>query len=202
MASTSEPLALARRRFTDAVGALVDPQPVWVAGACRWLPPVYVRVRDELQPRNKPGGRRRVPDSRLPCRTDALVLVIDIDMTAAEWQPKGDGTMDRLNRLRERSWAPEDCELLDGFHDQLARWAVTAAELLGDSTPTVALRLPCPSCGTRFAYRRNGVGEPVRVWALQVSEHGCRCQACRAEWQPEQFEFLARLLGLPALPAA
>lgn len=148
------------------------------------------------------GGRRQVPDSRLPCRTDILTLIIDVDMTVAEWQPQGEGAIDRLHRLRNRSWRPEDIELLDSHHQQLQGWAVTGVELLGDRSPTVALRLPCPACGTKQVYRRNQVGETVRVWALQVSEDGARCQGCEAAWQPEQFEFLAKLLGLPPLPAA
>jgi len=196
-----EPLALATRRLRDAVAALADPVPVWDAGVCRWSDPLYLRLRDSLKG-SKQVGRRQVPDSRLPCRTDILTLVIDIDMTVAEWQPEGDGALDRLERLRQHSWAPADCELLDGYHLQLERWALAAVEFLGDKPPTVSLRLPCPSCGRRFYYRRNQAGENVRSWCLQVSEEGCRCQVCKAAWLPEQLEFLARLLGLPALPAA
>jgi hypothetical protein len=36
---------------------------------------------------------------------------------------------------------------------------------------------------------------------LRVSEAGARCLACRATWEPAKLEFLAKLLGLPALPA-
>jgi hypothetical protein len=195
------PLAAARRGLAEAVFALAEPQPIWVGGICRWADPVYVRLRDALKG-SKVIGRRQVPDSRLPCRTDILTLIIELDMTVAEWQPDGEGALDRLRRLRDRAWRPEDIELLESHHAQLQRWTVTAVELLGDTAPTVALRLPCPACGTKHVYRRNQVGETVRVWALQVSEDGCRCQRCHAAWQPEQFEFLAtRLLGLPALPA-
>ena len=37
---------------------------------------------------------------------------------------------------------------------------MTAAELLGDKSPEVALRLPCPTCGARFVYR-NWNGSPA-----------------------------------------
>lgn len=137
--------------------------------------------------------------SRLPCHTSVLALLIDTDMTVAEWQPTGQGTVERLHRLRDKSWRPQDCGLLEAHTAQLARWAVTAAELLRDRPPEVALRLPCPSCGRRFFYRQTN-GESLRTWALRVSEDGARCQACDAAWLPERFEFLARLLGCPALP--
>ena len=195
-----QPLALATRRLADGVAALADPTPVWVGGACQWVEPLYVRLRGALK--GSVTTRRGVAGSRLPCRTDILTLVIDLDLTLAEWQPRGEGAVDRLHRLRDRSFAPEDTELLEGYHRQLERWAVTAAELLGDNTPTVALRLPCPSCGARHVLRRNQAGEAVRVWVLQVSEHGCRCLRCEASWLPDQFRFLAALLGLPELPAA
>lgn len=194
-----QPLPLARNRLADAVHALADPLPVWVGGLCRWTDPLYVRLRDALQPRNQP-GRRRVPGSRAPCNTAALTLIIEIDMTVAEWHPEGDGTLTRLHRLRDKSWTPEDCELLERHTTQIGKWTIMAVELLADKSPTVALRLPCPSCGRSHVRGRNGAGEPVRRWALSVSEDGARCAGCHATWAPEQFEFLAKLLGCPALP--
>lgn len=199
-ARQEQPLALSRRRLADAVHAFADPQPQWALGACRWTTPLYTRLRDAMRGRPTRQGRS-VPGSRPPCRTDILTHIIAVDMTVAEWQPEGYGAIDRLHRLRERSWRPEDCELLDTYHNQIEQWTVKAVELLGDKAPEVALRLPCPSCGTRFVHRRNGSGETVRCWALRVSEDGARCQHCDAIWSPDRFEFLARLLGCPALPA-
>ncbi len=37
--------------------------------------------------------------------------------------------------------------------------------------------------------------------ALRVSEDGARCEACWAFWSPNQFHWLARLLGCEPLPA-
>ena len=195
----TQPLVLARNRLADAVAALADPQPVCDGGVGRWLPPVYSRLRAEMVPRPV-AGRRIVPGSRPPCRSDVLAWVCEVDATVAGWQD-GAGTVDRLHRLRARAWAPEACAEVAAMAVVVQRWAVGAAELLGDAPPVVALRLPCPSCGTRFTYRQSA-GERVRSWALQVSEAGCRCSACDACWEPERFEFLAKLLGLPALPAA
>lgn len=194
-----EPLPLARQKLADAVNAFVVPQAVWIGGVCRWGDPLYTRLRNSLQPRSQI-GRHRAPGERAPCNTDALVWLVDVDMTTAEWEPDGDGTLDRLRRLRDRKWTPDDVELLEKHTEQIVKWTVAAVELLGDRPPTVALRLPCPSCGTKHVRGRNGVGESVRRWALSVSENGARCAACDAEWSPDQFEFLARLLGCPALP--
>ena len=100
--------------------------------------------------RTRPATLRRAwPDSRLPYRTNVLALIIDIDMSVAEWQPEGDGALDRLARLRQRSRAPQDCELLDGCHLQLERWAVTAVEMLGAeaySAPPSARPGRCEIC--------------------------------------------------------
>ncbi|MBU3749813.1 MAG: hypothetical protein FGM52_05080, partial [Mycobacterium sp.] len=80
----SEPLMLSTRRLREAVTALVEPIPIWDGGTCRWSDALYWRLRGSL--RGQPGrSGRRVPDSRLPCRADVLTLLIDIDMTAAEW---------------------------------------------------------------------------------------------------------------------
>ena len=95
---------------------------------------------------------------------------------------------------------PQDCELLDGYTDRLQRWSLTGTELLG-AAPRVFLRVPCPQCGARFAYRRDGAEERVRTWALRVSETGCERGAWGAFWGPGMFEWLARLMGCPALPA-
>ncbi len=194
-----EPLPLARQKLTDAVSAFAAPQPVWISGVCRWQDPLYSRLRSALQPRNQI-SRHRAPGERAPCRTDVLTLIIDVDMTVGEWDPDGDGALDRFGRLTARSWAPEDCKLLDGYTAQIVKWTTTAVELLGDKPPTLGIRLPCPSCGTKHVPGRNGVGEVVRRWALSISEDGARCAACNAVWLPDQFTFLARLLGCPGLP--
>ena len=67
--------------------------------------------------------------------------------------------------------------------------------------PRVYLEQPCPRCRARFAYHANRAGENVRTRALRVSEDGCTCGECGAFWSPEQFHWLARLLGCQPLPA-
>ena len=92
---------------------------------------------------------------------------------------------------------PVVCGLSDEHCGELERWTLSGVELLAEA-PRVFLHVPCPRCGERFAYRRDNAGERVRVLALRVSEHGRRCQGCQAFWPPEQFEWLARLLGRSA----
>lgn len=189
-----------RRRLADAVHAFADPLPIWDTGECRWLAPMYQRLRDALrcQPRNT---GHRPPSSRMPCRGDVLALLVDVDDAAAEWTPKlrDADTPKRLRALAAMPSRPQDCERIDGYTAKLQGWTLTAGELLGDRAPEVALRFPCPSCGRQFVSRTNH-GERVRTWTLRVSEAGARCLGCDASWQPEQFGFLAKLLGCPELP--
>jgi hypothetical protein len=199
--SQDGPLALARRQLENAVAALADPVPVWDGGVCRWAPAVYSSLRRELSGGRRPIGRRGRLGSRSPCHIGMLDLIVDIDAPVGAWEPGAKGTVDRLHQLAGRGWRPQDCPVIDGYTAQLQRWVVAAAELLGPE-PRVYLRQPCPSCGARHAYRRGGgAGEHVRAPALRVSEIGCRCGACGASWDPDQFHWLARLLGCPALPA-
>ena len=93
----------------------------------------------------------------------------------------------------------QDCDLLDDMTARVEEFTLLAVEVLGDRPPEVALRLPCPSCDKRSVYRSSS-GERVRSSARRVSEAGARCLACNAWWEPAKLEFLAKLIGLPALP--
>ncbi len=131
---------------------------------------------------------------------DVLALLCEIDTTVGRWEPHGKTTLDRLHQLPALGWRPQDCGLIDDYCGQLERWTLAATELLAESI-RVFLQEPCPRCGQRFTYRRDSAGESVRVRTLRVSETGCKCQGCGAFWEPTQFEWLARLLGCPPLPA-
>lgn len=104
-----------------------------------------------------------------------------------------------MHQLAGRGWRPQDCDLIECYTDRIERWALVAPELLAE-TPRVFLEVACPRCGARFAYRESA-GERVRARALRVSEDGCICGVCHAWWPPDQFEFLATLLGCDPLPA-
>jgi hypothetical protein len=193
-------LPVATKRLADAVHALVEPFPVWHGGICRLTAPLYVRLRAALRGTAGRSGRR-LPTSRLPCRGDVLALLVQIDSTTAEWI-RGTDTTDRLRALAARTWRPQDCQQLDDYSTALEAWTHTAAELLGDRPAEIALRgFACPRCNKRYVYRLSA-GESVRSWPLRVSEDGARCVAsgCGATWLPQEFEWLARLLGCPELP--
>jgi hypothetical protein len=192
------PLPLARRRLDDAVHALADPLPTWVGGSCRWSDAVYVRLRMALRGRTVV-NRTAVYTSKPPCRTDVLALLVAIDRTVGSWEPNGKGTVDRLHQLAGRGWRPQDCALLENYCDEIGGWVLAAAEMLDERPIRVYLHQPCPRCGQQFTYRDNA-GESVRVRALRASENGCKCSACGSFWGPEQFEWLARLLGCEPLP--
>ncbi len=138
--------------------------------------------------------------SRAPLSVAVLELLIELDRGVASWTPgvKGD-TVDRLHELTQRGWRPQDTGLLDGYCDQLERWALAAEGLL-ERRAVVSLDHACPRCESRFAYRRDSSGEHVRVRALRVSDDGCWCQHCGESWGPDQFGWLAQLLGCDPLP--
>jgi len=193
-------LVPARHRLDAVVHALVDEAPMWDHGVCQWTDSIYTRLRRALRGRQGAGGVHLVAGSRAPCSMAALDLVVAIDTCTTRWEPGKGDTVDRLHRLVGRGWRPGDVSLMDGISSQLERWTVEASQLIGDEAPAVALRLPCPSCGQRYVYRRSGSGESVRTDALKVSEDGCECSGCRASWAPDEFHWLARLLGCEALP--
>ncbi len=195
------PLALSQHRLDDAVHGLADPIPVWSHGVCRWSESLYARLRQALRGRQGAGGVRLVAGSRAPCSVVALDLVVAVDCCVERWEPGKGDTVDRLHRLVDRGWRPQDVAAMDAISGQLERWVVEASQLLGDETTVVSLRMPCPACGSRYSYRRSSSGETVRSDALRVSEDGCDCLACGANWPPQEFHWLARLLGCDELPA-
>lgn len=130
-----------------------------------------------------------------------LASVIEIDATVTRWTPgeKG-GTVERLHALTARGWRPQDVATIERHCEELARWTIAATGLL---TPEarVYLPIPCPRCNARVAYRYNSNGEQVRSRALKVSETAAKCLACGSFLPPDQFGWLAQLLGCEALPA-
>jgi hypothetical protein len=194
--SSDGALPLAKRQLEDAVAAIADPQPAYAGGTCRWADPLYAQLRGALRDRpqrHNPGWR-----AVAPCRLDVLALLVEIDAAVRSWCPDGKGTTDRLHQLIGRGYRPQDVALITGYSDRLQGWAITTTELLQPEAK-VYLRQACPVCAARYAYR-DRLGERVRAPALKVSESGCWCLACGAYWGPDQFHWLARLLGCPALP--
>jgi hypothetical protein len=192
---TDGPLPLAKRRLSDAVAALVDPQPATINGAYLFTDPLYTALRGSL--RGSKSGRTGALRSA-PCKVEILSWLIVVDQTVSGWEP-GKTTLNRLHQHAARSFRPQDCALIDAHSGQLERWAVEGERLLADAPRVYLVGVPCPRCGAASSYHRSG-GECIRRPALRVSEDGCSCEGCGAFWGPDRFHWLARLLGCPALP--
>jgi hypothetical protein len=100
-------MAVTMRRLTDAVSALADPTPACIGGgAYRWSESLYTRLLQALQGGTLPARRACMRNSRLPCRVDALTLLIEIDTTVGGWEPHGKTTVERLHEVAARGWRP------------------------------------------------------------------------------------------------
>lgn len=145
------------------------------------------------------GGKGRGEKSRPPVQLDAVQLLARIGKKVGEWAsgPNLGDTIDRMRWLADKSWRPQDVPELTGMTVQIQRWVVDARTVL-DPPPRVAIAMPCPSCGSSVAYRKDDTGEYVRQPALQISEEGCRCWRCWTLWPPDQWEILGAVLKINA----
>jgi hypothetical protein len=86
----------------------------------------------------------------------------------------------------------------------LGRW-INRIESMLNPMPNSEIVAPCPQCGTKSVSRRQN-GEDIVQPALQIIRDkartpiACRCQHCGTSWEPNQWEFLANLLGAKPLP--
>lgn len=86
----------------------------------------------------------------------------------------------------------------------LASW-VDRVEAFFNPPSSVEIPEPCPACGARYVERFKD-GQMIRSNALNLHRERAtgrtteaKCSACGAAWAPNQFEFLAELVG--ATPA-
>ncbi len=184
-------------KLHDAVSGLIDPRPEIIDGKTRYTDSWYRQLKDSL-PGNQ--GNERGSSAPLPgCWLDALDLIIQIDDDVSRWQPAGLDTPERLGLLEARPWRPQDVRQLGDLAGIIGEWAEDIRELLRGSAHWT-LPNPCPACGTQTVMRRDSGGDLVRQPALQIGGGGCTCQHCRAAWDPNQFVWLARLLGYDLPP--
>lgn len=175
-----------------------DPQVVWGDSLYHQL----VDAVTAAQGTQHGGHARSLPTVHL----SAVQLLTKIDKTVRTWQPDPgifDGdlateptpeTVRRLHLIADTTWRPQDCQLLAGWAKKINGWIDKIGEIL-DPTPMVTLSNPCPACGTAIVYRKDDAGETVRQPALQIGKTGCECQHCHHTWSPDQYVFLARVLG-------
>ncbi|WP_280465962.1 DUF7341 domain-containing protein [Nocardia brasiliensis] len=154
-----------------------------------------------------PGDRRPTPGSRPPGWTDAISLIDRIDRTVAIWWPitpddqhSRPATIRRLYALLDYQWRPQDVGTLKRMTNTVEGWVVRARNLLPtEETHTWELRAPCPACGATTTQVDDGTGELVRRYALQADKSSASCSECETSWAPEQYRFLAAVIGA-ALP--
>ncbi|MDT0223478.1 hypothetical protein [Gordonia sp. AC31] len=139
------------------------------------------------------GGTAR---SMPPLWVDAADLITTIDRDIAALEPEPGTTIERLHRIADRGWRPQDVDHIDNLTAQITRWAQSIQDLL-DPPKRKALPNPCPHCNTAIVYRKDSAGEVVRQPALQIGPHGCECQNCYTNWGPGYFRHLAAVLGYP-----
>jgi hypothetical protein len=191
-----------RRKLGHAIHALINPVPEITNGKIRHTESLYHQLAQAI-----PGSKQHrsgVAQSQPPMWLDAMDLLTEIDTHVRRWQPdtdtyQGPPTVARLTLIDQRTWRPQDTPLLAGYANQLKAWTKRIQTLLTDQH-VKHLPAACPACDKTTIYRRDSAGELVRQPALQITTHGCECQACHTTWGPEKFLFLAKLLGY-ALPA-
>jgi hypothetical protein len=202
-------LPAARCHLEYAISALTEPKPIQTEQGIQWLDSLYDQLVEAI-----PGTkleRSGVPTSQPPVWIDAMELLHEIDTAITAWEPRWPiephdpiddptpPTILRLRAIQRRKWRPQDVRAIEQIAGAVESWAKAITELLADK-PRWHLPAACPACQHHIVYRHDSAGELVRQPALQITIHGCICQHCHAQWAPERFVWLARVLGyeLPA----
>lgn len=178
-----------------AIDALIEPRQEIIEGKRRVGPSLYVQLWDAA-PLEQITGRRELSATAVTW-IEALRLRIEIDQRIELEQPMFRGVPPTVGRLREiakRGWKPSQARYVDRFAGALQDWAKEIEELLNPQ-PQWTLAAECPNCGQAIVYGTDSAGERVRKPALSIGPQGCVCQRCRTVWTPDQFLFLARVLG-------
>lgn len=199
----------------QALSDLIDPQVRGFLGddlrvTQRTAPSLLAQLRDAIA-NSKGAGGVRAKSRPIPIAADAVDLLgviargtegLIVQMSA---RPSSYRLEDRLRAVVDAAALWDDPEVIHVVRGALSSWANKIRTLL-DPPRRMHLAAPCPECGVSMVLRRDeSVGEDVRSPALQVDgRSGCDCLACGRHWAPEQFEFLARVLGCPppGVPAA
>lgn len=201
----TETVAFAKRQLDDAIDDLVGTRRGTITTdtgqQTRIRPSRYQEIRDHLagQQGTQLGAVAR---SMPPLWVDGSDWLTLVDRTVSEWVPdRGRATTpDRLYSLTDNQWRPQDVQLIKRYTEDLTRWAHQADQLLDpEDTHRWDLAARCPACGTATVHRRDTGGDYVRQAALTVTANGCVCQKCHTAWAPNQFQFLAKVIGCPEI---
>ena len=187
---SDELIAGAAQALKNAIHPLAYPQLVW-DGKPRQADSLYQRMRDALTAATTQSGAP-MQASKAPARIDVMCWFVTIDHDVAVWQD-GHDTLDRLDRLATKKWTPDDVQIVKLMTSRCESWAHQARELLGDNPVVVPIRKPCPACSKLWCYSGP---DQTRNYALQVSESGAYCRACRAKWITDQeISVFIKMLG-------
>ncbi|MET8314828.1 hypothetical protein ABZU78_11975 [Rhodococcus erythropolis] len=197
-----ECLPLALRNLDDAISSLVAPKVRThrAEGISRIItkPSIYSEMVENTQGQQgtSHGGVAR---SMPPLWVDGVDWINKVDSTVHQWWPETGNTLSRLEALNKASWRPQDSNFLDDVSKMINDWVSTAESLLDGGRDHFTLTAPCPACGEKWTYRRDALGENVRVPVLNVSNMGCSCQACGHHWGFEYFTHLAKVIDCTPL---
>jgi hypothetical protein len=190
--SDHETVAHAVNLLDQSVSQLVGPRHDYIASRYVTRASRYQELRDSLagQQGAHGGHARSMPTIWI----DAEMVLIELDRTVAGWA-HGQGTADRLTRLCEANWRPQDLGLIAAYTKACLSWAAHIDELL-DPKRVWTLDDPCPACERAWIYRKDSAGESVRSRALTVTVERATCRGCNESW-PSMF--LIRMLRAEAM---
>lgn len=180
----------------DAIHALTRVQTTRLEdGRVFTAPNLYVQMRQAVAGQQNGADSKTMFRSTPSAWTSGLDWVVEVDRSVKEWaHPKLGHTLSLLAGLPVGRFRPQDVPVLQDWARIVLGWVSSAEELLSGGC-RMEVKAPCPACGERFVWRRDGLGESVKQAALMVTTTSCRCQACGTVWPPSHFEFLAATLG-------
>lgn len=177
-----------------AVAVLVDDPKEYLNGQLRAGVSWWRRLTESVSATSRREGAKLVPSSRPNVWTPAVDQVKAVESEVREWLPGPDDVPTKLRALAARRWTPGDTETVTRIAERITGMTIDIKNLL-EPARVKTFAAPCPGCGQRWSYRMVD-GERLRQPALHlVAEQGCTCLSCRRHWPPDQFVFLAKLLG-------
>lgn len=185
-------IGAAKKKLEEAVRDLVEKRMAVYHDATVYADSLYVSLISDL-----PGtqGDTRTPAKSIPpLWIEAVQLLQNIDSQTVRWMPVPGSTPDRLRMLAKKPFRPQDTDMVDEMAKTTRGWCDSIMNLIDPKTRKY-ISASCPSCNQSHVYR-NDSGDRVRQPALQwAANTGFECQACKANWSPEQTLFFSRLLG-------
>lgn len=152
-------------------------------------------------------GKSHGAPNRLPLDVAKLDVVMEIESGASDLYERAvihtRFTPEQyIRRTAEMAQGWSDPQAVLWVADWLRVWKRSIVAVL-EPVPRYSIAARCPMCQVRMVeVAEPGTRERVQVDALRVEWDTARdvpgramCQGCGASWEPNQFEFLGRLLG-------